>query len=207
MRRDFGCGSGFLSAIVEERIPLPQFRLYLGIWDTPPSLTMRAAFLYSIRMKSAIRSVAVLAFGVTLFAVACRPAVKGPKIDLRGVSVRDADNISVKLQFHNPNSIAFNITHFEYRVAIESLFVGEGQRDAPLRLAPRDSVTAEFPLKLNYGNLARAIPSLLGDSVFFAVDGSYTVGTMFGSMRQKLHESTRMAFKAQLESVLRGFFK
>jgi len=152
-------------------------------------------------------SLVIASVGLVLFALGCRSGFSPPKIELRGVNARGGDQLGVNLIFHNPNRFALDVTSLEYRVSIETLVCGDGRRDSPLRIGARDSTSAEFPLRLDYPNLVRAIPALLGDSVAFRVDGNLTVQTILGPRKLDFRQEKRLALKSQLESLLQHFFQ
>src|SRR5512136_3154216 len=124
-----------------------------------------------------------LALLMTALLARCGSVVKPVDIRLSGASFADSDEAVAELAIANPNGFALDLLGAEYRVTVGGSVCGTGQRDEPLHIGGRDSVVAEFPLKIDYTNLARSLPLLFKDTVAFKVEGNYTVNTVIGRRR------------------------
>jgi len=168
------------------------------------TLTPVTGRLYCVRMLRVI--VRLLPLAILLLA-GCSSMFKAPSVKVRGVDIVSSDELGVYVTFYNPNRFAIDIADMEYRVFIDTLNCGTGRREPELRLASRDSTTAAFPLQIDYGNLGRALPNLMNDSVEFRIMGDYRLPKVLGKRKLSFKAGKKTALKAKVSDLLRGWFK
>jgi LEA14-like dessication related protein len=144
---------------------------------------------------------------ILLLAASCGSMFKAPVIGIRGVNIKAADELEVTLSFFNPNRIAADAGDMEYQLTIDTFRCAQGRREELIHLGAQDSVLAEFPVRLDWSSLTRAVPSLLSDSVNYRVEGSYRLPRILGTRRLKFQHNQRLALRNQLNDLLRGLFR
>ena len=154
--------------------------------------------------RCAVRCLALL---MAALLARCGPAVKPVDIRLSGASFANSDEAVAELAIANPNGFALDLLGAEYRVSLGGSVCGSGQRDEPLHIGGRDSMVAEFPLKIDYTNLAKSLPLLFKDTAAFKVEGNYTVNTVIGRRRLTFKTERRIAVKQEIGSILDQLFR
>ena len=152
-------------------------------------------------------TVRCLAWLMAALLVRCGPAVKPVDIRLSGASFANSDEAVAELAIANPNGFALDLLGAEYRVSLGGSVCGSGQRDEPLHIGGRDSMVAEFPLKIDYISLAKSLPLLFKDSAACKVEGNYTVNTVIGRRRLTFKTERRIAVKQEIGSILDQLFR
>jgi LEA14-like dessication related protein len=158
-------------------------------------------------MQRTVKAIPKLSAAIVLLALACGSMFQAPSVKVRGIDVVATDELNVRVVFRNPNRFAIDIAEMEYRISIESMVCGTGQRESMLHLGGRDSTTAEFPLHIDYDNLARSLPYLLRDSVRFGIAGTYKLPKILGKRTMDFKTGKKLALKAQIDSLLPRFFR
>jgi LEA14-like dessication related protein len=157
--------------------------------------------LRRVSSPSRVRSAAAaLLLGLALSS--CGPGAKPPELELKGVSFNTDTDLTVALRLRNPNRFALNIAGVDYTLYVGNNACGFGSRTEPLALKPGAAVDAEFPLKIDYANLARSLPLLFRDTVRFSVAGDYRLWTPVGQQRLSFADTVRTSVRGEVESLL-----
>jgi LEA14-like dessication related protein len=148
----------------------------------------------------------ILAAGLLLVA-GCRPRVKSPGFNLRGMTADSTGGLVVRLAVSNPNRFEFKARDLTYRILIDSNVCGSGNIPGPLQVGGGDTVEVEFPLQVNLGNILKSLPGIFGDTIRVRVEGSCTVMTLLGNRRVKLDREKHIVLKDELKAVLGRLFQ
>ena len=91
-------------------------------------------------------------------------------------------SLEVVLSIYNPNSFRLDGTGLTYRVAVDSVPLGNGMLSDRFTVQEGDSTTVRLPLSFTYAGLGQAGRQLIQTgSVNYTVSGDITVGTPLGS--------------------------
>lgn len=144
---------------------------------------------------------------VTPLLFACGPAVRAPEVRLRSINATSADETVVGLEIFNPNRFPLHVLSVDYEVSVGKRLCGRGLRSEALFLDAGDTTLADFPLAIDYSELAKSIPALPNDTVVFSVKGRYLVSTFVGRRRFGFSGERKVAVKDELKSFIEGLFE
>lgn len=148
----------------------------------------------------------LLAAGLLLVA-GCRPAVKLPGFNLRGMTADSTGGLVVRLAVNNPNRFDLKARDLVYRILIDSNVCGSGNIPGPVQVGAGDTVEVEFPLQVNLGNILKSLPGIFSDTVRVRVEGSCSVATLLGERLVKIDREKHIVLKDELKAVLGRLFQ
>ena len=91
-------------------------------------------------------------------------------------------NLEVVLSIYNPNSFRLDGTALTYRIAVDSVPLGNGSLADRFTVQEGDSTIVRLPLSFTYAGVGQAGRQLIQTgSVNYTVSGDITVGTPIGS--------------------------
>ena len=127
---------------------------------------------------------------VMLSAVACasvgRAIFREPVVTYRDAIITGlgltGGSVEVQLSIYNHNSFRLDGTGITYRIAVDSVPVGNGSLAERFSVQEGDSTTVRLPLSFSYSGVGNAGRQLIQTgSVNYTVSGDITVATPIGS--------------------------
>jgi len=146
-------------------------------------------------------------FLLSVALLGCGPGIRTPEIQLRSVSAKSAREAVASLAIYNPNRFPLRVQSVDYQVSIAGEIFGRGRRSEPLLLDARDTTNAEFDMSLDWGEIAKAVPSMLKDSVAVGLEGSYVAATIFGRRRFGFKGERTISLKDEVKSFIENLFQ
>ena len=109
------------------------------------------------------------------------PVVSYKDAVITGLGV-SGGSLEVVLSIYNPNSFRLDGTGITYRIAVDSVPIGDGMLSDRFTVQEGDSTTVRLPLSFTYAGIGQAGRQLIQTgSVNYTVSGDITVGTPIGS--------------------------